>query len=194
MPPKRSPARRSKTAKKPPARAAARAKTRGKKKTKATKARAATASGARRSRVKAPALAPDVRAALRRPPETYPQLVDQTVAAWTTHSRSLKLEGRSPQKLAALSRVAARARAKEQALRAKMEAQLRTLMDARMTAEDELWKQVLDVYRLVRAVAPIRPELTPAFSELFDHFSRPGRSGVDDVDGPQAPIDDDATP
>lgn len=194
MAPKKTTARRSKTAKKAAPRRAAPVDARGKTATKAPKARAAATGGARRARVKPPALAPEARAALRRPPETYPQLVEQTVAAWKTHSRSLRLEGRSPAKLAALSRVAERARAKEQALRAKMEAQLRPLVDARMLAEDELWKQVLDVYRLVRAVAPIRPELTPAFAELVEHFSRPGRPSADDADAPDAPADDDATP
>jgi hypothetical protein len=44
--------------------------------------------------------------------------------------------------------------------------------------EEEMWSQSLDVYRVAKAMTPIRPELEKAFDKMTEHFSRPSRAPV----------------
>ena len=63
-------------------------------------------------------------------------------------------------------------RAREDALRTKLEERLRPLTDARYRAEDAAWSQTLDVYRVVKALISMRPELEDAFAKIADVFAR----------------------
>lgn len=107
-----------------------------------------------------------------KPPDGYDDLVTHVVNAWKTHSRAVRIDGRSAAKLESSKKKAMRARDKEDALREKLEDKLRPLTDARILAEETMWSQVLDVYRVVKAMTPMRPELEDAFRELTDQFAR----------------------
>ena len=41
-----------------------------------------------------------------------------------------------------------------------------------------MWTEVLNLYRVVKAMTPMRPELEKAFEMLTDHFSRPARTAL----------------
>lgn len=146
--------------------------------TKATAKRAAPKAAApkakRRSpakRAAQPALSSSDRQSLVKPPEGYGPLVEATITAWKQNRRTVRIDGRSPAQLSRAFRTAARARQREDALRDKLALKLRPLTDARLRAEGELWSQVLDLYRVVKATMPMRPELEQAFDDLASHFA-----------------------
>lgn len=122
-------------------------------------------------RSSSPALSSSDRQSLVKPPEAYAPLVEQSITAWQQNSRTVRIDGRSPAQLARAYRKAARARQREDELRDKLALKLRPLTDARLRAEDELWTQVLDLYRVVKATMPMRPELEQAFDHLASHFA-----------------------
>lgn len=134
----------------------------------------------------APALSSSDRQSLVKPPETYALLVEPTISAWKQNSRTVRIDGRSPAQLASAYRRAVRAREREAELRAKLELKLRPLTDARLRAEDEMWTQVLDLYRVVKATMPMRPELEQAFDHLASHFA-PAPSRKRDTAVPATP-------
>lgn len=108
-----------------------------------------------------------------KPPEGYSEMVEEVVEAWVKHGSVLRIEGRSPGRLRTALAKAKRARDKEDALRKKLEGQIRPLSDARIVLEESMWTEVLDLYRVVKAMMPMRPELEKGFEVLTDHFSRP---------------------
>ena len=142
----------------------------------AEKPAAAPKKTAKKKKVSAPALSSASRQTKVKPPEGYSTMVDDVVEAWTKHAAVLRIEGRSPARLRAALAKAKRARAKEEALRKKLEEQIRPLSDARILVEEAMWTEVLDLYRVVKAMMPMRPELEKGFEMLTDHFSRPYRA------------------
>jgi hypothetical protein len=114
-----------------------------------------------------------------KPPENYEKLVEAVVAAWKAHSRVVRIDGRSAARLSSALKRATRARAKEDVLREKLEDKLRPLVDARIVQEEQVWSEVLDLYRVVKAMIPMRPELEEAFSDLSDQFARAPRKEED---------------
>jgi hypothetical protein len=137
----------------------------------ASKAAAKPKKRAAAKRSSSPALSSSDRQSLVKPPEAYAPLVEQSITAWQQNSRTVRIDGRSPAQLARAYRKAARARQREDELRDKLALKLRPLTDARLRAEDELWTQVLDLYRVVKATMPMRPELEQAFDHLASHFA-----------------------
>ena len=116
------------------------------------------------------------RLAKLKPPENYSNILKQVVESWTDHKAIIRIEGRTPGRLGGLFEKAKKVRAKEDALRKTYEKELHKLVDARLLVEAEMWSQALDVYRVAKAMTPIRPELEKAFDKMTDHFSRPGRT------------------
>lgn len=121
-----------------------------------------------------------------KPPDGFESVVGHTITAWASHSRAVRIDGRSPAQLARVLKQAVRDRAKEDALREKYEEQLRRLVDARMVSSAAAWGQTLDVYRVVKALIPMRPELEEAFSELSDAFAR-APTKKEEAGGPAVP-------
>ena len=110
-----------------------------------------------------------------KPPEGYSPILEQVVESWEEHKAIIRIEGRTPKRLGALFEKAKKARAKEDALRKAYEKSLHKLVDARLLVEADMWSEALDVYRVAKAMTPIRPELEKAFDKMTDHFSRPAR-------------------
>ena len=139
---------------------------------------------AKKKKVAAPTLSYADRSSKLKPPEGYAPIVEQVVSSWADHKQLIRIEGRSPVRLASIFERAKKARTAEDALRKRYEKALHKLVDARLLVEEEMWSQSLDVYRVAKAMTPIRPELEKAFDKMTEHFSRPGRSQVP----PAAPL------
>ena len=134
---------------------------------------AAPKKSSKKKKVALPALSSVSRQTKVKPPEGYSEMVEDVVEAWVKHGSVLRIEGRSPGRLRTALAKAKRAREKEDALRKKLEGQIRPLSDARIVLEESMWTEVLDLYRVVKAMTPMRPELEKGFEMLTDHFSRP---------------------
>ncbi len=142
-----------------------------KKATKSTKksAKSTAAKPAKRTKAKAPprALTAAEKNRLVKPLTEWPNLVERLVKTWRSHGKLVRVPGITAAKLASLMRAAQRANEREDALRAKLEAQLAPLADARLRAEHEVWKAALDVYAMVKSAS----RTDPSIAAPFDFFS-----------------------
>lgn len=125
----------------------------------------ASAKSSSKSKKKAPikALTADDKLRLVKPMDGFTEVADRFAATWRDRP-SLKVAGLSPAKLERAIEVAKKAAAKENALRAKFEEKLRPLSDARLLAEHEAWKMVLDAYAVAKALARVDPAVGHAFT------------------------------
>jgi hypothetical protein len=107
---------------------------------------------------------------LIKPIDGFAEIAERFAASWKDR-KALKVAGLSPAKLLRAIESAKRAAARENALRSKLEEKLRPLMDARLLAEHEAWKMVLDAYAVAKALARVDPEVGHAFAFVGEALS-----------------------
>ncbi len=116
------------------------------------------------------ALTVDARRKLLKPHTDYEKLVEQIAVTWEA-SRTLKVPNLSAARLRKLAADAQRAVAKETALRVKLEAKIGAVYDARLLAEDGLWRAILDVNAAVKLFARSDETLPERFAFLSDDLT-----------------------
>lgn len=116
------------------------------------------------------ALTVDARRKLLKPHTDYEKLVEQIAVTWEA-SRTLKVPNLSAARLRKLAADAQRAVAKETALRVKLEAKINAVYDARLLAEDGLWRAILDVNAAVKLFARSDETLPERFAFLSDDLT-----------------------
>ncbi len=114
---------------------------------------------------------------LLKPASDYDTVAADAIAAWKSNGRYIKVPDMTAASLGRDVRVATRAWDKERVLRAKMDAKLQPLADARMRAESQAMRGLLDLYAEVKSSARRRPELLDAFASLADFAGRGGGGG-----------------
>lgn len=148
-----------------------------KKSTKSKGKPAARLAGTKKKRsVERPLLTDEAKSRLIRPPTEYPTLVERSLAQWEENKSTLRVANSSPATLRGMLRAARKARAKEEALRAQFEKKLAPLADARLLAEDAVWRQTLDLYAVAKAQGRVLPQLIEAFAFLADVYKRTAKS------------------
>ena len=100
---------------------------------------------------------------LLKPQDGFAELAERFVTEWKGRP-TLKVAGLSPAKLQRAIESAKKTLAKENALRSKLEEKLRPLSDARLQAEHEAYKMVLDAYAVAKALARVDPAMGHAFA------------------------------
>lgn len=122
----------------------------------------------------------DQRATLLKPAVNYDDIVERFVRAWKAEGARLKAPGYSAAKLTSLVAKAKRASEKEERLIASVEPKLGAAMDARLIAEDAVWRALLDIWAMAKPQTRTQPELGDAFAFMSDVFTggraRPGPS------------------
>jgi hypothetical protein len=172
-------------AKKPKA-SAKKPKALAKKTNAAPKRRAAARSRASGARA---ALSAEQKQRLLKPLTSFADLVERLAGTWKEHGRAIRVPGLTAAKLASLLRRAEAASKKEEAVRARLEARLRPLADARLVAEHEAWKAALDVYAMAKAAARTDPGILVPFEFFADALQR-RRSGEAAAPEPkEAPVE-----
>lgn len=126
---------------------------------------AAKASPPRKSAKKTPRklLSSEEKQRLLKPIDGFTEIAERFAATWVERP-TLKVSGMSAAKLARAVELARKSLARENAVRAKLEEKLRPLSDARLLAEHEAWKMVLDAYAVAKALARVNPEVGHAFA------------------------------
>ncbi len=132
---------------------------------KATKAAKSSPARAAAKKSDAKPLTTEDKQRLIKPIDGFPELTERFAATWTGR-KGLKVAGLSPAKLLRALEAAKKAAAKENAFRSKFEEKLRPLTDARLRAEHEAWKMVLDAYAVAKALARVDPDISHAFAFL----------------------------
>lgn len=130
------------------------------------------------------ALTVDARRKLLKPRTDYEQLVEQIAVHWEQNP-VLRVPGLTAARLRKLARDALRAVTKETSLRAKLERQIDAVYDARLLAEDGVWRAVLDVNAAVKLFARSDETLPERFSFLTDALT--SVRGVSEPIEPAAP-------
>lgn len=110
-----------------------------------------------------------------KPRENYDDLVEHIVLAWS-REKTLRVPGLSPARLRRLLSDAERAKAKEMKLRTDFERRIAPISDARLRAEHDLWRAVLDLHAAVKLYARHDQALGERFAFLSEAFS--GRTGT----------------
>lgn len=149
--------------------------------------KAAARRAAPKAKVEQPALSADQKKRLLKPLSNFDDLIERLASTWKEHGRAIRVPGLTAGKLASLLRTAKAANKKEDALRARLEARLRPLADARLRAEHEAWKAALDVYAMIKAAARTDPAILGPFEFFADALQR-RRAGA------EAPADADGGP
>lgn len=108
-----------------------------------------------------------------KPRRDYPEIVDTFLRVWEENP-SVKLTNLTRAQLRSALSAALKAAAKEDALRRQFESKLRGLQDARLIAEDALWRKLLDANALVKAQSRVDARIGNAFAFLTDAL-RPDR-------------------
>jgi hypothetical protein len=121
-------------------------------------------------RAAAPELSAKERQKLLKPRTDYGDVIEKVARAWEADP-SLKVPGLTRAKLLTQWRAAKRAGEREDALRAKMEAKLRPLADARRLADDAAYRSLLDVHATVKLFTRTRPSVGEAYAFLAEHLS-----------------------
>jgi 3-oxoacyl-[acyl-carrier-protein] synthase III len=137
----------------------------------------------KKSKVERPLLTDEAKARLLKPPTDYLSLVERVLSQWSEHKSTLKLANSSPAKLRSQLAAARKARAKEEALRAQMEKRLAPLVDARLLADDGVWRQTLDLYALAKAQGRVLPQVAEAFGFLADVYKRSAKESEEPKPG-----------
>jgi hypothetical protein len=134
----------------------------------------------RRKKPQGSALSTLERSRLLKPRKEYVSLIEQVLATWKDNP-SLRVPGLTRAKLAALLSAAEKASAREQALVRQMEARLRPLADARIMAESELWRALLDTNAQIKVHARTDAAVGRAFGFLGVAFTT-RKSDSDEAD------------
>lgn len=151
------------------------------------KAASAKKKVAKRSQKRAPAvlLTTEQRQVLLKPVSNYDDIVDRFVRAWGAEGSRLRAPGYTPAKLASLLKKAKLTAEKEERLRANIEPKLQAAMDARLVAQDALWRALMDIWAMAKAQSRTQPELGTAFGFMADVFTSGSRKSA--PDGPSEP-------
>ncbi|AKF03269.1 hypothetical protein [Sandaracinus amylolyticus] len=120
-----------------------------------------------RSRAETPLMTAEERRKLVKAHDGYDDLIEEVVRKWSNDT-ALKVPGLSPAKLTKLLRDAERAKKKEAELRAALERKLGASYDARLRAEHDAWRAVLDVNAAVKLFARRDGALAERFAFLSD--------------------------
>lgn len=139
----------------------------------------------RKAAVSKPSLSADARRKLLRPRSDYAELVEQVAVQWD-QNRVLRVPNLTASRLRKFSRDAQTAVSKETALRAKLDRQLQAVTDARLRAEDNVWRAVLDVNAAVKLFARSDETLPERFSFLTEALTS-ARATVEPAE-PAAPV------
>lgn len=138
------------------------------KKTPKKAAKKAAKKAPRRSGARAPrVLAVDERQRLPKPRVGWRDLLEQLVETWRA-TPSLKVKGLTPSRLEGLGGRADKASDKERALVAAQQAKLRPVSDARLIAEADAWRAILEVNAALKYYGRGDPALAEAFAFLAD--------------------------
>jgi len=144
---------------------------------------------AKKPRAAKKALTADARRKLLKPRTDYEQLVEQVAVHWQQNP-VLRVPKLTAARLRKLARDALRASTKETSLRAKLERQIETVYDARLLAEDAVWRAVLDVNAAVKLFARSDEKLPERFAFLTDALtSTRGASGPTEPVTPGEPTE-----
>ena len=135
----------------------------------------------------APALTSKDRLRLTKPRKKYATLIEQVLATWKDNPE-LRVPGLTRARLGALLARAEKASAKEQALARQMEARLRPLIDARLIAESELWRALLDTNAQIKVSTRADAGLGDAFSFLTEALTTRRSDDDDDSDDEEVPV------
>ena len=125
----------------------------------------------------AQALTDGERARLLKPRASYDDAIDSLLEAWQRYRSDIRVPGLTPAKLRSLARRAQRAWLAEDRYRQKVEQKLRQLSDARLLAEDGVWRAALDVYDLAKSVGRRRPEIGKAVEFMSQYVGGRARAG-----------------
>ena len=120
-------------------------------------------------RAPAKALSTEQRRKLLKMRDQSGDVIETALRAWT-ETAAMRVPGLTPAKLRSRLAAVKRAADREATLRAKMEAKLRPLVDARMTAEDAAYRGLLDLNAAVKLYARNAPELEARFAFLAEHL------------------------
>ncbi len=107
-----------------------------------------------------------------RPGDDLNELVGEVLTAWDRVSKKVRVPDVSPAKLKSLLVKAQRAAAREAQVTARLEERLAPLADARLTANDAVYRAALAVKRIADAVAETHPEVSEAFAVVSERFRR----------------------
>lgn len=155
----------------------------------ATTSTAAKSSSSRSSAKKTPPkpLSTDEKLRLLKPIDGFGEIAERFAAVWSDRP-TLKVTGLSPRKLLRSLEAAKKAAARENALRRKLEEKLRPLSDARLLAEHEAWKMVLDAYAVAKALARVDPTVGHSFAFVGEAMSPRGKKkGTKESEVPDKP-------
>jgi hypothetical protein len=107
-----------------------------------------------------------------KPGDDLNELVAEILTAWSRVKRQVRVADVSPAKLSSLLKKASRSSEREAALRAKQEAKLAPLSDARIVANDAVYRAALKVKRIADAVAAADTDVAEAFAAVNERFRR----------------------
>lgn len=147
-----------------------------KKRTKSSSKKAAKRSASKKTVRKSVKRAPialltaEERGALLNPITNYDDVVERFVRAWKEEGVRMKAPGYTAGKLSSLLAKAKRADEKEERLRAQLEPRIAAAMDARMKAEDALWRALLDIWAMAKPQTRTQPEIGDAFAFMSEVF------------------------
>jgi len=119
------------------------------------------------ARAKPAALSQEARRSLLKPREGAAALGEALAVTWS-NERGLRVDDLSAPKLASLVRKARRAEARQTALAEKQARQMQPIRDARLSADDALWRALLDLRAAVGLRARKDPTIEERFAALID--------------------------
>jgi hypothetical protein len=131
-------------------------------------------------------LTAEARRKLLKPRTDYDTLVEQIAIHWEQDA-ALRVPGLTAARLRKLARDAERAVTRESTLRAKLERQLSLVYDARLVAEDAVWRAVLDVHAAVKLFARSDESLPERFAFLAEALGAGREPAAPEPTPPPAP-------
>lgn len=138
----------------------------------------------RPAKAQPPKMSADERRRKLKPRDNYDELVSSIARALRAHS-SVRVPGLTIARLEKLLRDAERAKQRELDARAELERKLAPRVDARIVAEDLLWRAVLDVNASVKPYARRDAAVGDAFAFLTEALSG-NRTSPEPPDEPAA--------
>lgn len=107
-----------------------------------------------------------------KPGDDLNELVQEILTAWSRVKRQVRVADVSPAKLSSLLKKASRASQREADLAAKQQAKLAPLSDARIVANDAVYRAALKVKRIADAVGAADTNVSEAFAGVAERFRR----------------------
>ena len=107
-----------------------------------------------------------------KPGDDLNELVQEILTAWSQVKRKIRVADVTPAKLGSLLAKADRASRREAALAARQQAKLAPLADARIVANDAVYRAALKVKRIADAVGATDTDVSEAFARITERFRR----------------------